>query len=278
MAAQEVVIKDIFEGADKIELLGKLPSMLWAYIERARSAVEHVDDPDLYAQSLKDTGNMLGVLGAAALHLGNDQLKTCIEGHAKIWELSAGGEMPHEEFKTTLVSELAALEKVAGPKPANPSEGFVDRKFFEKEMEKADDVKKGRSADLIVSVELLDEIRGYLTSEVITEGISSIMVIDDAGTLIVNVGEKIDLDAVSLAAVAAANFAATEKIARLIGESDFALLYYKGQSESFHFTRVGKGYIIVTIFTNSMTLGLLRLKIAKAAQVLKNKLPKGGGA
>jgi predicted regulator of Ras-like GTPase activity (Roadblock/LC7/MglB family) len=101
------------------------------------------------------------------------------------------------------------------------------------------------------------------------------MVIDDAGTLIVNVGEKIELDVVSLAAVAAANFAATEKIARLIGERDFVLLYYKGHSESFHFTRLGQGYIIVTIFTNSMTLGLLRLKIAKAAQVLKNKLPKG---
>jgi len=275
MAAQEVVIKDMFKGADKIELLGKIPSMLWAYIERARSAAEHVDDPDHYAQSLQDTDKMLVVLGAAALHLGNDQLKTCIDGHAKIWELSAGGEMSAEDFKASLIAELPALERMAGPRPVSSGEGFIDQRFFEKEMEKADNIKKGRSADLIVSVELLDEIRNYLLQETLTEGISSIMVIDDAGTLIVNVGEKIELDVVSLAAVAAANFAATEKIARLIGERDFVLLYYKGHSESFHFTRLGQGYIIVTIFTNSMTLGLLRLKIAKAAQVLKNKLPKG---
>jgi predicted regulator of Ras-like GTPase activity (Roadblock/LC7/MglB family) len=273
MAAQEVVIKDMFKGADKIELLGKIPSMLWAYIERARSAAEHVDDPDHYAQSLQDTDKMLGVL--AALHLGNDQLKTCIDGHAKIWELSAGGEMSAEDFKASLIAELPALERMAGPRPVSSGEGFIDQRFFEKEMEKVDNIKKGRSADLIVSVELLDEIRDYLLQETLTEGISSIMVIDDAGTLIVNVGEKIELDVVSLAAVAAANFAATEKIARLIGERDFVLLYYKGHSESFHFTRLGQGYIIVTIFTNSMTLGLLRLKIAKAAQVLKNKLPKG---
>jgi len=109
-----------------------------------------------------------------------------------------------------------------------------------------------------------------------TEGISSILVIDDAGTLIVKVGDRVSLDEVSLAAVAAANFAATEKIARLIGERDFVLLFYKGHNESFHFTRVGKEYIIVTIFNNSLSLGLLRLRIANASQVLEKKLPKRG--
>lgn len=83
-----------------------------------------------------------------------------------------------------------------------------------------------------------------------------------------------DLDVISLAAVAAANFAATEQIARLIGESDFVLLFYKGHSESFHFSRVGTEYIIVTIFDNSLSLGLLRLKIAEVSQVLESKLPK----
>jgi predicted regulator of Ras-like GTPase activity (Roadblock/LC7/MglB family) len=79
---------------------------------------------------------------------------------------------------------------------------------------------------------------------------------------------------VSLAAVAAANFAATEHIARLIGERDFVLLFYKGHNESFHFSRVGTDYIIVTIFDNSLSLGLLRLKIAEVSHVLEQKLPK----
>jgi predicted regulator of Ras-like GTPase activity (Roadblock/LC7/MglB family) len=110
-----------------------------------------------------------------------------------------------------------------------------------------------------------------------TEGISSILVIDNAGSLIVNMGNKIQLDAISLAAVAAANFAATEQIARLIGERDFVLLFYKGHSESFHFSRVGEEYIIVTIFNNSLSLGLVRLKIAEVATVLAKKLPKREG-
>ena len=100
------------------------------------------------------------------------------------------------------------------------------------------------------------------------------LVIDDAGSLIVSVGNKPSLDVTSLAAVAAANYAATQRIARLIGEPDFALLFYKGHDESFHFARVGEEYIIITIFENSLSLGLLRLKIAEAADMLEKKLPK----
>ncbi|MBM4328108.1 MAG: roadblock/LC7 domain-containing protein [Deltaproteobacteria bacterium] len=124
---------------------------------------------------------------------------------------------------------------------------------------------------------MLDDIRGFLTEKVLTEEISSILIIDNAGTLIVNVGNKVDLDAISLAAVAAANFAATEKIARLIGERDFVLLFYKGRNESFHFRRLGTEYIIVTIFNNSLSLGLIRLKVAEVAQTLERKLPKREG-
>ena len=107
-----------------------------------------------------------------------------------------------------------------------------------------------------------------------SEGISSILIIDNAGTLIVNIGTKPSLDATSLAAVAAANYAATQQIARLIGERDFVLLFYKGHNESFHFCRIGEEFIIVTVFQNSLSLGLLRLKITEAAATLEKKLPK----
>ena len=146
--------------------------------------------------------------------------------------------------------------------------------MLDRELDKAERIKTGRSADIVVSIDILEDVRSYLSQEVMTEGISSVLVIDSAGSLICNVGHKIDLDAVSLAAVAAANFAATEQIARLIGESDFVLLFYKGHNESFHFSRVGTEYIIVTIFDNQLSLGLLRLKIAEVAQVLEEKLPK----
>jgi predicted regulator of Ras-like GTPase activity (Roadblock/LC7/MglB family) len=168
------------------------------------------------------------------------------------------------------------LEEMAGPRQTG-LDIELEKGILDRELEKAEKVKTGRSADIVVSVDILDDVRNYLSKEVMTEGISSVLVIDSAGSLIVNIGDKIELDVVSLAAVAAANFAATEQIARLIGERDFVLLFYKGHSESFHFTRVGSEYIIVTIFNNALSLGLLRLKIAEVAQVLETKLPKREG-
>ncbi len=164
------------------------------------------------------------------------------------------------------------LEALAGQRRESP-EAILDNVLLDRELQRAEKIKTGRSADIIVSVALLDEIRDYLTKEILTEGISTVLIIDNAGTLIVNIGSKLELDVIGLAAVAAANFAATEQIAKLIGERDFVLLFYKGHSESFHFCRVGTEYIIVTIFDNALSLGLLRLKIAEVAQALEKMLP-----
>jgi predicted regulator of Ras-like GTPase activity (Roadblock/LC7/MglB family) len=275
--AQGTVLPDIFAGADRIEILGKLPTLLWAYISKARQLVENVGAaPEACASSVQDLDRLLVLLQSAAAHLGNEELERRIGRHSSMLSSFSKGELAAGDLISSLNSELPGLEAMAGPKPELSPEVLLDRRFMEKELDKAEKVRVGRSADVVVSAGLLDEIRDFLATEVMTEGISSILVIDDAGTLIVKVGDRVSLDEVSLAAVAAANFAATEKIARLIGERDFVLLFYKGHNESFHFTRVGKEYIIVTIFNNSLSLGLLRLRIANASQVLEKKLPKRG--
>jgi len=278
MASEDVVFRDIFHGADKVEILGKLPSILWAYIERARTLIKAVNTtPDDCAQIVTDTKKIVGILESAADQLGNEELKSCIGDHATMLARLAKGGVSPKDFIESFNSRLPKLEELAGPRPESLADGTINAELLEQELDRAERIKAGRSADIVVSVELLDDIRSFLTQEVMTEGISTILVIDNAGTLIVNVGDKIDLDAVSLAAVAAANFAATERIARLIGEQDFVLLFYKGHNESFHFSRVGNRYIIVTIFDNSLSLGLLRLKIAESSQMLEKKLPKSEG-
>lgn len=275
MTPQNVGVKDIFEGAEVIEILGKLPSFLWAYIGTARRFVDELRAGTSGAsQSSREMERLLGVLDSAAKHLGNEDLKNRLDVHAQIITGLNEGSLSGEQLVESLSTSLPLLEEIAGPQPENSADSALTKDWLEQEVEKAERIKTGRSADVVVSVDVLDDVRGYLAKEVMTEGISSILVIDNAGTLIVNIGSRIDLDAISLAAVAAANFAATEQIARLIGERDFLLLFYKGHTESFHFSRVGADYIIVTIFNNSLSLGLLRLKIAEVAQVLESKLPK----
>jgi hypothetical protein len=56
-------IEDIFKGAEKVEILGKLPSFLWAYIEAARKLVQQVQtNPAEYGNSAKNVEKLLGVL------------------------------------------------------------------------------------------------------------------------------------------------------------------------------------------------------------------------
>jgi len=275
MTAQDFGIGDIFKGAEKVEIFGKLPALLWAYIDTGRQLVQDFGvRPGSLPESVRKLEKLLEILNSAADHLGNKELKGRLDPHSQMLSTLISGDAADEKFVQSFVSSLAKLEEVAGQRTPSVADRFLGPDLLEKELDKVEKIKAGRSADIVVSVDVLNDVRNYLSSEVMTEGISSILVIDNAGSLIVNMGNKIELDAISLAAVAAANFAATEQIARLIGERDFVLLFYKGHSESFHFSRVGEEYIIVTIFSNALSLGLVRLKIAEVAAVLAKKLPR----
>jgi predicted regulator of Ras-like GTPase activity (Roadblock/LC7/MglB family) len=276
--ASDAPVKDIFDGAEKIEILGKLPFFLWAYIDKGRAlASELVVNPEQCASYVEEASRLLEVLHSAATHLNNEKLHEIISLHGSMVCSFRDGDCHAHELVELLTTGLSDLEGMAGPRQ-DPSLAIgPDGRSIEKELEKHERVKTGRSADMVVNHELIRDLQDFLTGEVVTEGVSSVLLIDDAGTLIARVGDRTSVDGEALAAVAAANFAATEKIANLIGERDFVLLFYKGHNESFHFCRIGKQYILVTIFNNSLSLGLLRLRIAAAAEALDSKLPKREG-
>jgi predicted regulator of Ras-like GTPase activity (Roadblock/LC7/MglB family) len=278
MTEQDKGLVDIFQGAAKVEIFGKLPSLIWAYIDTGRQLMEDLrEHPPGFGSSMGDAVRILDILNSAAKHLENRNLRERLDGHAQMLQALNEGTISSSEFVEAFTPVLKRIEEVAGPRPQPSGLQSFGKEFLETELDRVEKIKAGRSADIIVSIDVLDEVRSYLSTEVMTEGISAILVIDNAGSLIVNIGSKIELDAIALAAVAAANFAATEQIARLIGERDFVLLFYKGHNESFHFSKIGQEYIIVTIFDNALSLGLVRLKIAEVAKVLEQKLPKREG-
>ncbi len=275
MTEQDGISRDIFRGAERIEIFGKLPSLLWSYIDTGRILIQELKTrPDSGSGSVQTMWKMLEILNSAADHLENRELKEQLGKHSNMLGSLNDGTLSGDGFINSFEADLSKLAELAGQRADSSSSGLLDQAIFDLEFEKAEKIKVGRSADLIVSVAILDDVKNYLMQEIMGEGISSILIIDNAGSLIVNIGTKPSLDATSLAAVAAANYAATQQIARLIGERDFVLLFYKGHNESFHFSRVGEEYIIVTVFQNSLSLGLLRLKISEAVVALEKKLPK----
>lgn len=79
------------------------------------------------------------------------------------------------------------------------------------------------------------------------------------GQLVAKQGHTQRLDVESLAALAAGAFAATKEIARLVGEPEFSVLFHEGDQEHIHVSLVADAMIMVTIFDDRTTIGMVRL-------------------
>lgn len=122
-------------------------------------------------------------------------------------------------------------------------------------------------ADFILTVEAQKGATALIEDNLIKAGVSSVLLIDGAGNVLANCGDgKNDIDAISLAALAAASLGATSQIAKLIGEEDFSLLFHKGKSGNIHFGRIGADLVLVTIFTDDVSLGLVRCRVTELSQ------------
>jgi predicted regulator of Ras-like GTPase activity (Roadblock/LC7/MglB family) len=113
----------------------------------------------------------------------------------------------------------------------------------------------------------IEAIENVLQEELIDLGVQSVILMDLAGNVIVNLesGDKRH-DVYSLAALAAGNYGAVSAMANIIGEQEFSLLFHKGEEESIHFSKVVEDLLLLTIFNKNVSLGFLRLKVAEAVR------------
>ncbi len=117
---------------------------------------------------------------------------------------------------------------------------------------------------LILTRNEIGTLEEIISEKLLDSGAEHVILTDLAGNLIVQCGSVEMDDIFSLAAVSAANFAATAEIARLIGEEDFTLMFHKGDKRNVHFSRLAKDYLIITLFNDNVSLGLIRLKLGSA--------------
>lgn len=89
----------------------------------------------------------------------------------------------------------------------------------------------------------------------------AVMLIDRDGRIITNLGEVRGLDLTSFATLSAADFAATEQLANLLGETEFSTLYHQGQREHLYYSLVTQGIILALIFDDRTTLGLVKVRV-----------------
>ena len=88
-----------------------------------------------------------------------------------------------------------------------------------------------------------------------------IFLVDKNGQLISGVGEVEKFDTTSLASLTAGNIAATGGLAKLIGEKEFSILFHEGEKDNLHISIVAGRVILVVLFDNRTTLGMIRIKV-----------------
>ncbi len=95
-----------------------------------------------------------------------------------------------------------------------------------------------------------------------------IYIVDKAGQLIGEAGELRGIDSTSLASLTAGCIAATGGLAKIVGEEEFPIHFHQGQRDNLHITLVGQRMILVVVFDERSSLGLVRLRVKKAGAEL----------
>jgi hypothetical protein len=98
--------------------------------------------------------------------------------------------------------------------------------------------------NIIITKEDLKKINFFLNKVVSSSLAHSVLLIDRSGQLITQYGNTLDID----------------------------VLFHKGRSENVYFTGIGDHVIMVTLFDDKTSLGLIRLRINQIADDLSNVL------
>lgn len=122
--------------------------------------------------------------------------------------------------------------------------------------------------DLILYEEEFKQVDAELQKLHFQANSKVVFLVDKNGQLIASAGETQGIDTTSLASLTAGNIAATGGMAKLIGEKEFSILFHEGERDNIHISVIGQRVILVVVFDQRSSLGLVRLRVKKASEVL----------
>jgi predicted regulator of Ras-like GTPase activity (Roadblock/LC7/MglB family) len=123
--------------------------------------------------------------------------------------------------------------------------------------------------DLVLYDEEFRKIKESLSRLASDANANVVFLVDKNGQQIAAVGDIQSIDTTSLASLTAGNVAATDGLARLIGEREFSILFHEGERDNIHISIVAQRVILVVIFDERTSLGLVRLRVRRAMAELE---------
>lgn len=129
----------------------------------------------------------------------------------------------------------------------------------------------------------IGELNGALQELLIKSDAGVTLIIDKGGFIITQCGRGLDFDTMTLAALSAASYAATEGIAQVIGEKTFSSVYQQGETYSLLVNNIDQFSLLAVIFKANLSVGAVKYyatdtikKIAAQFEVAQNRAPNQG--
>ena len=136
-------------------------------------------------------------------------------------------------------------------------------------MDASENMKKAR---LVFYEQDIEEINKILAEFLDRSQAKCALLIDKEGHLVTKKGFTKSFNTDSIAALVAGSFAATKAVAQLLGETEFSVLFHQGKNENIHISLVAERALVVVIFDDRTTLGMVRLYAEELTQKLTDSL------
>jgi len=129
-----------------------------------------------------------------------------------------------------------------------------------------------RSNRLIFYADDVAEIDTCLKDFLERSKANCVLLIDIEGHMVTKQGFTNTLDTTTIAALVAGSFASTRALAEKLGEKEFSVLFHQGENENIHIALVANRCLVVIIFDDRTTIGMVRLYAKEVAEALTKLL------
>jgi predicted regulator of Ras-like GTPase activity (Roadblock/LC7/MglB family) len=123
-------------------------------------------------------------------------------------------------------------------------------------------------SDTVMFPEEYEKLQHVVRSLLQDANAKVVFLVDKNGQQIAAAGQMDNIDTTSLASLTAGNVAASDGLARLLGDNEFSVLFHEGDPDSIHISVVNDRMILVVVFDMRSSLGLVRLRVRKCHERL----------
>ena len=124
------------------------------------------------------------------------------------------------------------------------------------------------TTDVVMYDEEFNQIKTILSKLRTDANAKLVFLVDKNGQQIAAHGNIDNLDTTSLASLTAGNIAATDALAKLIGEKEFSVLFHEGERDNIQLSLVGQRTLLTILFDDRTTVGMVRLYANETAKKL----------